>query len=183
VIGNDVVSRQMWSGRSEQRLRRYADKILTKKEREAWQRAPSAKALFRFWACKEAAYKAWSSGHKEARFSPKAFEVHDFAYLLVSHISSRRKFVGRLKQDENAISVTLQENHISPFLEVKYTGTPEQSLEALTQALSDFMGQNGQVVKEGSIPFWVTDTDTYSMSISHCGLTTSWVVSLEETMT
>ena len=176
MIGNDVVSAKIWAGRSSTILRRYADKILTPNEMREWIARPTAQHLFQFWACKEAAFKSCSRQMRLSGFSPKEFEVLLSHIPEVRHLPSQRKLSGRMVETKTHTSVTLHEGRCPTIIEVKYSGSSEDSLNALTKVMSYFTGNEGQVIKDGGIPNWVTKSNSYPMSISHCGSTTIWVV-------
>jgi phosphopantetheine--protein transferase-like protein len=164
-------------------MRRYADKILTSDEIENWESEPSPQRLFLFWACKEAAFKVWSRDSSNRSFAPKSFEVKiKGSEIEAVHLPTGKRYIGRSKIEQEVIHVVLQDEKARPFLEMRSKVSEGIDEKHLASAMSDFQGTEGFVRKEGRVPSWVVNNKVYPMSISHCGLTTSWVVSLKEAL-
>ncbi|RME94328.1 MAG: 4-phosphopantetheinyl transferase family protein [Bacteroidetes bacterium] len=90
MIGNDIVDLAVARRESNWQRPRYLNKLFTATEQALIRAAPEAeRQVWLLWACKEAAYKAWSTETSRRVFAPKQLRVVAWQQQAVGQFTAR----------------------------------------------------------------------------------------------
>lgn len=177
MTGNDIISRGMMI--SLKRPFRYAEKILNSIEMKDWSSSGHlAIDLWKYWACKEAAYKIYIKKGGSRILNPKNFEAEfEGVYVNVKDLYHKELYSGKLVQNEEYMHATLWEQGDqvkSRIISLLKTNSKCRS-QQLQRSVTSFLGSPYAMLlkSDRNIPF----INGWDISLSHCGGWGAWSVS------
>lgn len=115
MIGNDIVDITLARESSNWNRPRYLDKLFNSKEQSLIKNARDPELqLWLLWACKEAAYKAWSAVSHLRKFAPKSLSITDWQPLT----SGRYRATVHTEQQTYLVTAQATRTYVRAFTKV-----------------------------------------------------------------
>lgn len=145
MIGNDIVDIVIARKRSNWRRPGYLDKLFTNGEQALIHTADDPeRQLWLLWACKEAAYKAWSAEFHERRYAPRSLRIIEW----ISTQTDRFQAVLHTQERTYMVKAQANKNFISSSTEV----TPIRILDRQLLHTSDALPkQRSTVIRQMAV--------------------------------
>lgn len=153
MIGNDIVDIAIARQTSNWRRPGYLRKVFTDKEQALIHQADDPEQqLWLLWACKEAAYKAWSAEFHQRRYAPRSLRIVEWSsapadrFQAVLH-TQERTYTVEAQADKNFISCATEVEPIRMLgRELLHTSDapPKQRSVAIHQAAVELAARHLQ---------------------------------------